>query len=334
MSYTEQQLWALLDQTYSMPYGPGQIALVEQVVTHADALRLTDLAFAARMQATQAYVYGGERARSFATFAWCLAGFDRDPQAHHGFQRTLLWHFKYMVSALTRFPEVPLERTYGVLDDMERRWRETGHSMHAVHAYRHEVAAHIGDVEAAEAYYRQWCAAPRDDLSDCVGCDPTSKAWWLANQGRDEEAVALGDVILSGQLTCSEQPQSMLITLMVPYLKTGRLDEARPAGAGVELRLGAKQLRAAAGTPIDAGHLGVRVRARERPLRRLPSQDGVLLGREALAPLLVGQLEPSRHHATTSETATNCVTAAATTSRWKTSWKPMTRGNGFGHLVA
>ena len=34
---------------------------------------------------------------------------------------------------------------------------------------------------------------------------------------------------------------------------------------------------------------------------------------------------------TTSETATNCVTAAATTSRWKISWKPKVRGNGFGH---
>ncbi len=34
---------------------------------------------------------------------------------------------------------------------------------------------------------------------------------------------------------------------------------------------------------------------------------------------------------TTSDTATNCVTAAATTSRWKISWKPKVRGNGFGH---
>jgi hypothetical protein len=28
------------------------------------------------------------------------------------------------------------------------------------------------------------------------------------------------------------------------------------------------------------------------------------------------------------------MTAAATTSRWKTSWNPNTRGNGSGHLVA
>ena len=52
-------------------------------------------------------------------------------------------------------------------------------------------------------------------------------------------------------------------------------------------------------------------------------QHGVLLGAQALAPFGVGQLDPTRHrHITTSETATNCVTAAATTSRWKISWKP------------
>jgi tetratricopeptide (TPR) repeat protein len=229
VSYTEDQLWTLLDQTSAMPYGPGQIALVEQVVEHADALQVRKLAFAARLQATSAYIYGGEQGRSFATFAWCLAEFDRDPLSYQRSQRTLLWHFKHMISALTRFPEVPLDRTYAVLEDMQRRWQETGHSMHAVHAYRHHVASHIGDIEAANHHYAAWCAATRDDLSDCVGCDPSAKAWWLSQRGRDEEAVALAGPVLDGRLTCSEQPQDILATLMVPYVRTGRLDQARDA---------------------------------------------------------------------------------------------------------
>jgi cellulose synthase operon protein C len=229
MSYSEDQLWDLLEQAYGMPYGAGQIALVEQVVAHADALHLAQLAFAARMQATTSYVYGGEPARAVVSFTWCLAEFDREPVSYQRHQRNLLWHFKYMVVALTKFPDVSLERTYAVLDDMERRWRESGHSMHAVHAHRHYVARHIGDVAAAERYYAQWGAAPRDHLSNCVGCDPSSKAWWLASRGRDEEAVALAEPVLAGTLTCSEQPQAILTTLMLPYLRTGRLDQARDA---------------------------------------------------------------------------------------------------------
>jgi len=229
MSYSEAELWQLLHQATHLPYGPGQIALVEQVITHADALRLPEFSFAARMRGTEAYYFGGEPVRAFPTFAWCLAQYDRDPQRYAEHERTLLWHFKHMVSAMTEFPEIPLDRTYAVLDDMQRRWTETGHSLQAVYSYRHGVAVHIGDLEAAQEYYLRWCAAPRDDLSDCAACDTTSKADWLVLCGQDEEAVAVGESVLSGHVDCSAQPQGVLTTLMVPYLRTGRLDQARDA---------------------------------------------------------------------------------------------------------
>ena len=88
---------------------------------------------------------------------------------------TFLWCFKYAPSTLTKFPEVSLDQTYAVLDDMERRWRAGGHSMHAVHQHRWLVANHIGDEATAAEQYRLWSTAPRDDLSDCIGCDPTAK---------------------------------------------------------------------------------------------------------------------------------------------------------------
>src|SRR5690349_10019590 len=229
MNRSEAELRGILGQAQDMPYGTAQIALVEQVVAHADAQRLTDLSFDARMQATTSYVYGGEPARAVVTFTWCLAEFDRSPTSYAGWQHSLLWHFKYMVHALTKFPDVSLDRTHAVLDDMQRRWTETGHSPHAVYSHRHFVARHVGDRDLAEELYRKWCATPRDRLSDCAGCDPSSKAFWLAQTGRDEEAVALAEPVLAGALTCSEQPQYILTTLLLPYLRTGRLEPARDA---------------------------------------------------------------------------------------------------------
>ena len=103
----------------------------------------------------------------------------------------------------------------------------------------------------------------------------------------------------------------------------------------MELRVRPKELRAAPRAPVDAGLLGVGVRAGERALGRRPAQNGVLLGREARLSLLVGELDlPGHGQTTTSETATNCDAAAATTSAWKISWKPRVSGNGFGHFVA
>jgi tetratricopeptide (TPR) repeat protein len=226
---TEEELWSLLREAYSMPFGSAQIALVERVIQHADAEDYDELRFAARMQATNAYVHGGEPAKSFVTFSWCRAEYDEHPERHdRADEHLLLWHFKYMVSGMTKFPQVPLQRTYDVLDDMEGRFRAGGHSLHAVYQYRWVVAEHIGD-PAAEEWFEKWSAAPRDENSDCVGCDPTSKVEHLAARSRDEEAVALAGPVLGGRLTCVEQPQSILTELLWPYLRTGRLTEAADA---------------------------------------------------------------------------------------------------------
>lgn len=226
----EDELRERLWNAGNLPFGRGQIAVVEDVVRHADALGAKDLQFAARMRATHAYTYGGEPSKSFVTFSWCLDAYDRGEVKIEGEDvYTLLWHFKWMVNALTKFPEVPLDRTYAVLDDMERRYRLAGESLNAVHQYRQQVAAHIGDVETAREQYRLWCAAPRGELSDCVGCEPTAKVNHLRWLGQDEEAVALGLNVLSGELTCIEQPHSMLTSLLPPYLRTGRLEEAAAA---------------------------------------------------------------------------------------------------------
>ncbi|WP_433054305.1 hypothetical protein [Dactylosporangium sp. CS-033363] len=226
---SEEELWSLLREAYHMPYGGAQIALVEQVMQHADAGGHQELQLASRLFATTAYVHGGETAKSFVTFSWCRSEYDAHPERFdEQDEHMLLWHFKYMVNGLLKFPAVPLGRTYDVLDDMERRFRAGGHSLHAVYAYRYQVAAHVGD-ESADEWYAKWSAEPRDQNSDCAGCDPGEKVDHLVSRGRDEEAVAMAAPVLAGRLTCVEQPQSILTSLMVPYVRTGRLSEAADA---------------------------------------------------------------------------------------------------------
>jgi tetratricopeptide (TPR) repeat protein len=227
---TAAELWALLGQAEEMPYGAAQIALVEQVLRRVDEAGDPALAFYTRLLATTAYVYGGEPGKAFVPFSWCVADFDRKPAPYHQHWRdNLLWLFKTMVNALTTFHEVPLARTYAVLDDMERRYREAGHGLHAVYKHRYLVAAHIGQTEEADAWFERWQAAPRDALSDCAGCDPTDVARYLSSRDRFADAVEHAEPVLSGDLTCTEQPQGILRELTVPYLKTGELEKAASA---------------------------------------------------------------------------------------------------------
>jgi tetratricopeptide (TPR) repeat protein len=220
----------MLGEIEAMPFGAGQIAATEQLLRRVDAEDAPELAFAARMLATTAYGYGGEPAKCFVTFSRCLAEFDRDPQPYHRrFSHQLLWQFKYMVSAMLKFPELPLDRTYAVLDDMERRYRESGHGLQAVHKHRYLVATHLGAADDAAEWYRRWVTAPRDSLSDCAGCDPTTQVEYLSRTGRYDEAVALAEPVLAGRLTCTEQPQAILTALLPAYRATGRADAARDA---------------------------------------------------------------------------------------------------------
>ncbi|NUT17812.1 MAG: hypothetical protein HOV77_01370, partial [Hamadaea sp.] len=203
---SEDEIREMIAAAWDAPEGAGQIALVEEAMLHAEASGDADLAFDARMVATNAFHRGGEPAKAFVTFARCLKEYDDNPDRRSAQdEHLLLWFFKYIVSSMAKFPEVPLVRTHAVLDDMERRFRSGGHSLHAVYAYRYVVASHVGDAEQADHYYGLWDAAPRDENSDCAGCDPTSKSHHLTWRERYAEAIAIAEPALLGRLTCSEQ---------------------------------------------------------------------------------------------------------------------------------
>ncbi|MBV1853256.1 hypothetical protein [Catellatospora tritici] len=219
----------LIDQCWNAPRGPAQVALAEEAIAQADAIGDDELRFQARMAATEAYYRAGSPAQCFAAFSWCLARYDERPERYADSESLLLWHFKYQVHALPRFPEVPLERAYTVLEDMQRRYQQGGHSLQAVHKLRWLVAAHLGDLDTAGYHYERWQAAARDENSDCDGCDPTAMAQHLSHVGRDEDAIALTGPVLEERLSCVEQPQEILTALLLPYLRTGREEEARRA---------------------------------------------------------------------------------------------------------
>ncbi|RDI61352.1 hypothetical protein [Nocardia pseudobrasiliensis] len=230
MSHSEHHLYQLLGQADQLEYGDSKDALLEQVLRHAEAGGHTRIAFDTRMRLVQSYTLGMHPAKLFVPFARCLADYDRDPATYEPWvTHTLRWYFKYAVNALTDFPEVPADKALAALDQMERRYRVEGQSLHAVYAARHRVAAHIGDYAAADRWYEKWCTTPRDENSDCEGCDPSSKAVYLVERGRDADADALATPVLQGELTCHEQPQHILSTLLLAYLRTGQFERARSA---------------------------------------------------------------------------------------------------------
>ncbi|MEU6158860.1 hypothetical protein [Streptomyces sp. NPDC047130] len=228
MSRTEQEVRQLYADTHRMPAGPAKFAALEQVARHADALGLVEFAFDVRMHSTSVFHNNGAAQKALVAFSWCRAAYDREPQRFGGgHERSLLWNMKWMIYNVHQFPEIPLERAHDLLEDMERRYRLGGHSLHAVLQHRGLIAESVGELEAARAHYERMARTPRDHLSDCSGCVPSSQTRTLVALGRDEEAIAVGEPARTSW--CTDQPQWINSELLLPYLRTGQPHKALEA---------------------------------------------------------------------------------------------------------
>lgn len=224
MSTSEHDLHEMMAEVYRLSPGPARSTAFDTVMRHADAAEATEFAFRARMGAISDFHHGGDYTRAFMAFSWCVATFDRHPEIAGQSELDLLWKFKWIVWELPQFPAVPLDRTVAVLDDMERRYRQGNHSLHAVYQHRGLVAHHLGDLDAADRWYDRMIDAKRDSLSDCAACVPSSLVQHHIARGRYEDAVREGAPHTNGG--CTEQPQWMLSELLQAYLHTGRAAQA------------------------------------------------------------------------------------------------------------
>lgn len=227
---TTDELEDALEQAEAMPHGDGKIAELERIVAHADAAELTRVGFDARMELIESYERHTESWRLVPVFSWCLRTFDTHPELFDDWDAELIrWYHKWAVLTLCDESRVGLAQTQAAMDDLERRYREGGHSLQAVHALRCRIAAHLGEQEQARQWLDQWRTARRDENSDCLGCDPSRQAELLSEWGDWEAAIAAGEVAMRAFNSCDHQPERALAALMVPYLRLGRHSEAGAA---------------------------------------------------------------------------------------------------------
>ncbi|WP_318783247.1 type III secretion system chaperone family protein [Plantactinospora soyae] len=227
---TPDELLSALEDARDLPDGDTKIAELDRIVAHADAAEDVRLGITARLTLIEAHAYHTERWRMLAPFEWCLAAFDRDPALFDPTEAELLrWYHKWAVVALRDSSRVGLARTEETLADLERRLGSGGHSPHAAYSLRCRIADHVGDESAARHWFAQWRDAPRDENSDCAGCDPANQAKLLTAWGRWAEAIEIVQPVLTGVLGCPEQPERTLASVQLAYLRLGRYDDAAQA---------------------------------------------------------------------------------------------------------
>lgn len=225
-----QQLIEEIDIT---PWGPAEQALVSEAVALAVELGDEQLEYQARMRQTASANMNGATDVMLNSFAWCLARHDADPQrfpadlAYGG--ADLMWQFKWMASALRSSPAFSVEQITAVLDDMEAHYRTAGLGLSGVLTARFEDAWDAGRFDDAEALRVRLEATPRDEHSHCDACGRSQFAGFFAETDRDADAIRLVEEMLEGGYSCGEEPEHALSRVLLPYLRAGRLDDAKSA---------------------------------------------------------------------------------------------------------
>lgn len=223
----------LLDEIDRTPWGPAEQALTAEAVALAQELGDEQLEYQARMRQTASANMGGQTDVMLNSFAWCLAHHDADPQRFpldiDNGAADLMWQFKWMAATLRASPAFSSEQIAGVLDDMEEHYRRAGIGLSGVLTARFEDAWASGRLDEAEQLRARLETTPRDDYSHCDACGRSQAAGFFAVTDRDERAIGLVEEMLDGGFSCGEEPEHALSRVLLPYLRSGRLDDARAA---------------------------------------------------------------------------------------------------------
>ena len=233
MARPQKSFTQLIEEIDRTPWGPVEQALVAEAVSLAVELGDERLEYEARMRQTASANMNGATDVMLNSFAWCLAKHDADPQRFpadldYG-GADLMWQFKWMASSLRSSPAFSVDQIAAVLDDMEAHYRAAGLGLSGVLTARFEDAWDAGRIDDAESLRVRLEATPRDEHSHCDACGRSQFAGFFAETDRDADAIRLVEEMIDGGFSCGEEPEHALSRVLVPYLRAGRLDDAKSA---------------------------------------------------------------------------------------------------------
>ncbi|WP_338553119.1 hypothetical protein [Paenibacillus sp. KS-LC4] len=217
----------LMNQAYALPSGAAQLEVLEAAARLADAEGDIDNGFDARHHIVRTACFHGFPLKAIIAFSWQLGQYDHSPEEYNG--STLLWRYKWIVSIISHFAEIPMSQIQELLEDLGRRYKEHGYSNRTYLYFRSRLSVDLGRLDEAKDYLQQFIKAERDHMSDCIACEQHYIVWLYSRLGEDEQALKAAEPILSGKMQCTEVPHITLAELLLPMQRLNLHEEAKKA---------------------------------------------------------------------------------------------------------
>ena len=223
MSDHRERAYELMEESLRFDDGDERIAVCEQAASEAELSGDLQTRYRAGEHCVRAYVFGGAPEKALVGFSWLLAQFDQNPGEFS--EWSILWKYKWMVSLICDFPQIPKSRIYEMLDDLEARSLRAGYGLHAVYTHRYRTEKFWDDKEKARAYFQQMMELPVDDLSNCSACLRNERVSFAIYFDADARAVELALPLLDGENKCATVPHRTYANLLLPMVRLGRQQE-------------------------------------------------------------------------------------------------------------
>ena len=124
----------------------------------------------------------------------------RNPQAYNPLG--LMANYKWVAGLLYHFPQMDRSTVELTLDDLERRYRANGESLHSLWLIRRDVACGLGDLDVADHCDKHYKRLRRSKLSDCLACALDSEAEYAFDRGKFAFGLKKCEMIFAGAMKC------------------------------------------------------------------------------------------------------------------------------------
>jgi tetratricopeptide (TPR) repeat protein len=204
-----------------------------QALRLAESLQDTQASTKIRGEYIDCLCFQGRLAEAYPHFSILISQLD-EPNANFGTleELSILWKYKWFLSSLPKFPNIPKAQILDILGDMERRYLQySALTQSTIYYYKDAVYSAMGDLETALEYRAKYEASEILDfnwltLSDCDACIQDSKVGSFLLAGNWEQAIQFAQPILSGEKKCESVPKRTYFKVALAFAKMGQMDKA------------------------------------------------------------------------------------------------------------
>jgi hypothetical protein len=224
MAEPDDRLMRILAEARQMPDGVAKVELLNEAARMADATNDVESGFYIRKLLMGAALGGGLPEQMSVAFTWCVAQSDRRPDVIPA--EEILWEYRWVISELPHFPQVPRQQIEDTIAEMIQRYRAAGSTLRPVHLLRLYTYTKMGDHEAATAARRDWEEAGRDFLSDSPRQELNLLVNHLVFVGLYQDAIDRSTNVMTGRVDEPEFFGQDSAELLMPLLELGRVADA------------------------------------------------------------------------------------------------------------